>query len=133
MKTLTAKLYEGFYKNAGGMSHPTTKEELQDEIKIRLDREQTNLNDIDTSKITDMTYVFFKFRNKYNLENIDISKWDTSNVENMSYMFWNCKNFNSDLSEWNTSKVTDMTAMFVNCSKFGCIIWMALNPISDFL
>ena len=74
MKTLTAKLrecplYEGFYKNAGGLAHPTTKGELQDEIKIRLDRGQTNLNDIDTSKITDMTYVFFKFRNKYNLEN----------------------------------------------------------------
>ena len=58
MKTLKSRLLnEGFYKNAGGMSHPTTTEELQDEIQIRLDRGQTNLNDIDTSKITNMNYV----------------------------------------------------------------------------
>ena len=36
MKTLKSRLLnEGFYKNAGGMSHPTTTEELQDEIQIR--------------------------------------------------------------------------------------------------
>ena len=75
MKTLKSRLLnEGFYKNAGGMSHPTTTEELLDEIQIRLDRGQTNLNDIDTSKITNMNYVFFSFRDNYNLENIDISK-----------------------------------------------------------
>ena len=58
MKSLQNRLFEGFFKNAGGMSHPATKEELIKELNIRLDRGQTNLNDIDTSKITDMSYLF---------------------------------------------------------------------------
>ena len=52
---------KGFYKNAGGLARPFTKEELRNEIKIRLDRGQTNLNDIDTSKITDMNSLFYEF------------------------------------------------------------------------
>ena len=120
MKTLKSRLLnEGFYKNAGGMSHPATTEELLDEIQIRLDRGQTNLNDIDTSKITNMNYVFFRFRDNYNLENIDISKWDTSNVTDMGYMFYKCSNFNSDLSNWNTSKVEYMSDMFCGCENFN--------------
>ena len=123
MKSLQSKIYElnegGFYKNASGMVRPSTKKELQNEIEKRLDKGQTNLNDIDTSKITDMTYIFFKFRNTYNLENIDISKWDVSNAENMSYMFWGCENFNSDLSKWDVSKVSDMYSMFDNCTNFN--------------
>ena len=47
-----------FYKNAGGIVHPTTRDELVNEIRIRLDRGQTNLNDIDTSMITDMSNLF---------------------------------------------------------------------------
>ena len=51
----------GFYKNIGGMVHPTTKDELVNEIRIRIDRGQTNLNDIDTSRITDMKELFYNF------------------------------------------------------------------------
>ena len=130
----------GFYKNAGGMSHPTTKRELVKEINIRLDRGQTNLNDIDTSMITDMSALLFNFN-----RNIDISLWDVSNVRDMSYMFygcdklncdlsrWNtgkvermdcmfcsCQNFNSDLSKWNVSNVKNMDCMFLNCTSFNC-------------
>ena len=62
MKTLQNRLFEGFYKNAGGIAcHPTTKRELQNEIRIRLERGQTNLNDIDTSNITDMSNLFYEF------------------------------------------------------------------------
>ena len=76
MKSLKTKiceytLFEGFYKNAGGMVKPTTKDELINEIKIRLDRGQTNLNDIDTSKIDDMSFLF-QFFNR--IQDIDISK-----------------------------------------------------------
>ena len=72
MKSLHSKLYEGFYKNAGGMVRPSTKEELINEIQIRLDRGQTNLNDIDTSKITNMSYLFTSFSQNRNLSKIDI-------------------------------------------------------------
>ena len=113
MKTLKSRLLnEGFYKNAGGMSHPTTTEELQDEIQIRLDRGQTNLNDIDISKITDMSFLFQPLR-KYDLSKIDISEWDTSNVTNMNSMFYCCKSFNSDLSKWKVSNTTNTYGMFI--------------------
>ena len=59
-----------FYRNAGGIAHPTTKSELEREIKVRLDRGQTNLNDIDTSRITDMHFLFRSFNR---IQNIDIS------------------------------------------------------------
>ena len=32
MKSLKTKIFEGFYKNAGGMVRPTTKDELINEI-----------------------------------------------------------------------------------------------------
>ena len=117
MKSLKTKLFEGFYKNAGGMVCPTTVDELRREIKTRLSQGQYNLNDIDTSKITDMSYLFSGYKD---IPDIDISKWDTSKVEDMSYMFFNCKKFNSDLSSWDVSNVTNMNSMFYGCEKFNC-------------
>ena len=143
MKSLHNKLFEGFYKNAGGMVQPRNREELLREMKLRIDQGQTNLNDIDTSRITDMSYLFRNL-NRYP-EKIDISLWDVSNVRNMAYMFqyydnfncdlskWDvsnvtdthglffqCTNFNSDLSKWDVSKVTDMRSMFYECPNFNC-------------
>ena len=57
-------LYEGFYENTSRMVRPTTKEELKREIRIRLDRGQTNLNDIDTSRIINMNSLFSDFSKK---------------------------------------------------------------------
>ena len=114
------KLYEGFYKNAGGMVRPSTKEELRNEIEIRLDRGQYNLNDIDTSKITNMGGLFARFNQNRNLSKIDISGWDTSSVVDMSYMFADCYYFNSDLSRWDVSNVRDMNCMFFSCADFNC-------------
>ena len=120
MKSLQSKIYElnegGFYKNASGMVRPSTKKELQNEIEKRLDKGQTNLNDIDTSKITDMNYLFNEFQ-AYNLSKVDVSKWDVSNVVTMIGLFQYCENFNSDLSRWDTSKVRDMYKMFEDCIK----------------
>ena len=137
-------LYEGFYENTSRMVRPSSKEELKREIRIRLDRGQTNLNDIDTSKIINMNSLFSDF-SKYDLSNLDISKWDVSNVkymntmfydctsfnsdlskwdvsnvEYMNSMFYGCKNFNSDLSKWDVSKVENMNSMFYGCEKFNC-------------
>ena len=111
-------LYEGFYENTSRMVRPSSKEELKREIRTRLDRGQTNLNDIDTSKIINMNSLFSDF-SKYDLSNLDISKWDVSNVKYMNTMFYNCSNFNSDLSRWDVSNVMDMICMFANCSKFN--------------
>ena len=54
----------------------------------------------------------------YNGTNLDLSNWDTSKVTNMSYIFYYCKNLISlDVSSFNTSKVTDMSCMFGFCDK----------------
>ena len=105
-----------FYKNVGGMVRPRNRGELLNEIRKRFKRGQYNLNDIDTSEITDMNSLFYSF---YNFENIDISKldisgWDVSNVRYMYKTFAMCRDFNCDLSKWDTKKVQNMKRMFYN-------------------
>ena len=75
-----------------------------------------DLNDIDTSEITDMSNLFSYLE----VYNIDISNWDVSNVTNMSNMFYGCYNFNGNLSNWDVRKVTDMYSMFYHCNEFNC-------------
>jgi len=95
---------------------PSNYDKLRNILKERLeDDKNANLNDIDVSKITDMTDLFMDL-DPYN---IDISKWDVSNVENMNSMFFKCANFNCDLSKWDVSNVTDMSYMFVYCRNFN--------------
>ena len=67
---------------------PKTKEELTKLLNklVRQRGENANLNDIDTSEITDMSYLFSKSLAK-KIHNIDISDWDVSNVTDMSLMF----------------------------------------------
>ena len=88
--------------------HPKTRDELK-QLVYKLIKERGNeadLNDIDTSEITDMHYLFFK--SKFNG---DISNWDVSNVKDMHMMFYNSK-FTGNISEWDVSNVEDMSMMF---------------------
>ena len=110
--------------------HPKTGDELKELIdKLIKERgNDANLNDIDTSKITDMNYMFAD--SKFNG---DISNWDVSNVENMNYMFQYCENFNCDLSKWDVSNVKRMILMFQDCKKFegkGLENWNVSNVIN---
>ena len=88
--------------------HPKTRDELK-ELVDKLIKERgynADLNDIDTSEITDMTELFYN--SKFNG---DISNWDVSKVKDMKYMFAYSE-FNGDISKWDASNVKDMEAMF---------------------
>lgn len=84
---------------------------------------------LDTSEVTDMSYMFdagYYSAQSYRayLNKLDLSNFNTSNVENMSYMFQS-NVMNLDLSSFNTEKVTSMEGMFsqfsgqLNLSSFN--------------
>ena len=130
MKTLqhyiTEKILINKNSKIGYIYHPKTKDELKNIINQRIESEgnECDLNDIDTSNITDMSKLF-----EGSEFNGNISKWNVSNVENMRYMFTNSK-FNGDISKWNVSNVTTMEYMFF-CSEFDGDIskWDVSNVI----
>ena len=66
-----------------------------------------DLNWIDTSNVTDMSYLFDEMRSFTG----NVSEWDVSNVTDMGNMFGST-NFNGDLSKWDVSNVTNMDSMF---------------------
>lgn len=102
--------------------HPKDKEELKKLIIDLMHEHGTkiDLNDIDISKINDLSYLFCN--SKYgtgndipmyntNQFNGNISEWDVSHVINMECMFFGSY-FNGDISKWNVSNVENMNNMF---------------------
>ena len=92
---------------------PKTTEELHDILKELIEERGNDgdFNDIDVSKITDMSKLFEDMAEF----NGDISKWDVSNVKYMEYMFRGCHSFNQDISNWLLNNDTFTKQMFENC------------------
>ena len=93
---------------------PDNREELEDLISQRIEEygPKCDLNDIDVSRVTDMSFLFCDMT-----FDGDISKWDVSRVKNMSSMFAG-STFNGDLSKWDVSRVENMNSMF-SYSRFN--------------
>ena len=93
---------------------PKSNEELKIIIGSRISKygPKCDLNDIDTSLITDMSDLFY-----YSSFDGDISNWNVRNVKSMHEMFY-YSNFNGDISNWDVSNVENMVGMFER-SKFN--------------
>ena len=76
-----------------------------------------NIEGLDTSNVTDMSYMFSHTGYYSEYFTLDISNLDTSNVTNMDGMFsytgYSNPNFTLDVSNFDTSNVTNMGAMFM--------------------
>ena len=78
-----------------------------------------DLSNFDTSKVTNMSFMFF---NMPNLTTLNLSNFDTSKVTNMSFMFFNMPNLTTlNLSNFDTSKVTNMNSMFAGMSNLATL------------
>ena len=74
-----------------------------------------NLSNFDTSKVTNMYEMFDAMSN---LTSLNLSNFDTSQVTNMQHMFDSMSNLTTlNLSNFNTSKVTNMRFMFFGMSN----------------
>ncbi|MBN1649248.1 MAG: BspA family leucine-rich repeat surface protein [Spirochaetales bacterium] len=74
-----------------------------------------NVTNLDTSGITDMSYLFAG-RTTFNQ---DIGDWDVSSVTDMSYMFNEAAAFNQDIGSWNVGNVSNMCNMFCGAESFN--------------
>ena len=132
MKTLQQHINEKLVinKNSSHVKyHPETKSELVEMIKDEVKKNgwECDLNHIDVSQITDMSYLFSSHQvSGFGLSdfNGDISRWDVSNVKNMRGMFYGAYLFNQHIMDWNVSNVTNMEGMFHHSTSFN-------QPISN--
>ena len=105
--------------------HPQTKDELIKILLVRLNdakdlTETIDLNNIDTSKIADFSFLFY---NNSRAVNIDISYWDTQKVKSMNGMFASCINLKSigDISNWNVKNLKLMKNTFAFCKNLHSV------------
>ncbi len=123
-------LYEVYIgQNGGVVANPNSKNLFEYFSKL----ETLNLNNLDTSKVTDMSRMFYGSKattldlSNFNTSKVtnmssmfdgsvatilDLTSFDTSNVTDMSDMFYGSKATTLDLSNFDTSKVTNMSSMF---------------------
>ena len=74
-----------------------------------------DVSNLDTSKFTDMSYMFFYCTS---ISNIDVSRWNVGNVTSMQGMFYGCTSLKSlNIEGWNTSSVSNMSNLFNGCKS----------------
>ena len=109
--------------------HPKDEKELRKYIKMLLADGITDLNCIDTSEITDFSYLFDQIHyggiplNMKERESLDISRWDVSRGKTFKYMFngmfyasmW----LNCNISNWNVGSGEDFSYMFAYNDYFN--------------
>lgn len=76
------------------------------------------IEDIDTSNVTDMKFLF----NQTKIKELNLPKWDVSKVTTMHRMIETLNNLTSvSLNGWVTSACTDMSYLFTSCESLTSI------------
>jgi len=120
MKSITTYINEKLIIKKNNTTYkyfPKTKEELQDIIRKLIEERgnEGDFNDIDTSQLTNMDYIF---KDKFPLFNGDISEWDVSNVTRMRKMFEECHRFEGKgLNNWDISNCENFESTFKGCGS----------------
>lgn len=73
------------------------KPQNKEELKKLVNDQSIYLGDIDTSLITDMSFLFANSKRE---DFSGIEKWDVSKVESMRGMFHGAESFNQDIGNW---------------------------------
>ena len=106
---ITSAVFDVSFKDARPTNTSYWFYDLNDLRSIR------NLGYLNTSEVTDMSYMF---RDCSSLMSLNLDNFDTGKVRNMRYMFSGCASLESlDVSGFDTHNVTDMNAMFAGCSS----------------
>lgn len=71
-------------------------------------------------KCDNVKSLYYEFYNYGGTDLSILEGLDTSNVTNMTYMFYNCSNLTT-IPQLDTSNVTDMTYMFYNCLRLETV------------
>ena len=71
-----------------------------------------DLGAVNTSKVTDMSYMFYSCKASY----LDLSSFDMSKVTKTDFMFSNCTS-QININGWDTSSLTNATCMFQSFSN----------------
>ena len=78
-----------------------------------------DVSSFDTSKVTDMGYMF---AGCWNVSSLEITNFNTSKVKKMDRMFGDCTNVTSlDVRYFDTSEVENMDGMFDDCPNLTTI------------
>ena len=87
-----------------------------------------DLRGLDTSKVSDMSYMFYNCKK---LTALDLSGFDTGSVTNMSHMFSGCRELTElDLSSFDTGNVVNMNSMFSYCNKLTNLKISSFNTVN---
>ena len=114
--------HDSIRRDEEGKFFPQTRDELVDLVYD----EDVHLGSINTSRITDMSFLFSTYNEenkKFDLpERKDysgIETWDVSHTADMRYMFAGAASFNQPLNGWDVSNVEIMKGMFMHAYRFN--------------
>lgn len=141
MKNLKTYLNEGL--RIAIDDHPETiQPKTRTELRLIIDdrykeqgpgtkQEPIYFNDIDVSKLDDLSHIFENRKFEY----IDLSDWDVSNIYSMYSLFAKCYDLREvNLSGWDVRKVESTGYMFDECKLLEKIYlsWKNTSKISSF-